>query len=247
MNISSWSGRSIITSYPSVNYPTREITEILNGIYGANGSTQILQRTGYQYSLRMSPQSTRMLSFSHEWHRLLGSWARWNPDQLFFRVIPTTPPTLAELALEPELIKSITPNQGVVYVTGATGSGKSTLLAAIIREVAERSDSHRKILTYESPIEFVYDNINKPNAIVSQTEVPRHIPSFSQGVRNALRRNPKLILIGEAPDPQTIQAVIEAGLTGHPVYTTVHSNGVAETMRRLLTAWPSESGERTYY
>ena len=103
----------------------------------------------------------------------------------------------------------------------------------LIKELAEQPDSHRKILTYEAPIEFVYDALDTPTAIVSQSEIPRHLPTFAAGVRNALRRKPRLILVGEARDTETISAVLEAALTGHPVYTTLHSNGVAETIRRL--------------
>jgi defect-in-organelle-trafficking protein DotB len=142
--------------------------------------------------------------------------------------------------LPKEVLDAIAPNDGVVYVTGATGSGKSTLLASIIKEIAEQTDSNRKILTYEAPIEFVFDSIEKPSAIVSQSEIPRHLPSFAAGVRNALRRKPRLILVGEARDAETISAVIEAALTGHPVYTTLHANGVAETIRRLVGTFPRE-------
>ena len=136
--------------------------------------------------------------------------------------------------------KALAPDQGVVYVTGATGSGKSTLLAAIIRHLVEKEEGNCKVLTYEAPIEFVYDDIQMPSSIVSQAEIPRHLASFAAGVRNALRRKPGLILVGEARDAQTISAVIEAALTGHPVYTTLHSNGVAETIRRLVTSFPAD-------
>ena len=144
------------------------------------------------------------------------------------------------MELPPDIKEAIAPYQGVVYVTGATGSGKSTLLASIIRHLAENEESNRKILTYEAPIEFVYDGLEMPNSIVSQSEIPRHLPSFAAGVRNALRRKPRLILVGEARDQETMSAVLEAALTGHPVYTTLHSNGVAETMRRLVTTFPAD-------
>jgi defect-in-organelle-trafficking protein DotB len=133
-----------------------------------------------------------------------------------------------------------------VYVTGATGSGKSTLLASIIREIVEDSKCNRKVLTYEAPIEFVYDSIKKPTAVVSQSEIPRNLASFADGVRNALRRKPRLILVGESRDTETISAVIEAALTGHPVYTTLHTTGVPETIRRLVGSFPAEErGGRT--
>ena len=160
--------------------------------------------------------------------------------QITIRTIPSTPPALDDLALPNTITDAIAPNEGIVYVTGATGSGKSTLLAAIIRTLAEKPESHRKILTYEAPIECVYDEIQTPTAIISQSEVPRHIPTFAEGVRNALRRKPHLILVGEARDPETINAALEAALTGHPVYTTLHSNGVAETIRRLVGSFPRE-------
>src|SRR5207253_9859737 len=116
----------------------------------------------------------------------------------------------------------------------------STLLASIIRHIAENPESHRKILTYESPIEFVYDSVETVSAIVSQSEIPRHLPDFASGVRNALRRKPRLILVGEARDAETISAVIDAALTGHPVYTTLHSNGVADAVRRMISTFPAE-------
>jgi len=153
---------------------------------------------------------------------------------------------LANLGLQEDILNDIAPEDGVIYVTGATGSGKSTLLSAIIRYIAEKPDANRKILTYESPIEFVYDNLDVVSSIISQSEIPKHLPSFAAGVRNALRRKPRLILVGESRDYETINAVLEAAMTGHPVYTTLHSNGVAETMRRLVGSFgPDERRGKT--
>ncbi len=217
-----------------------EVGEILNAIYGPNGTTQILSGHDVDTHYEFHPTRTERYRF-----RVNGTGCQvegHDAIQITLRTIPSTPPKLADLGLEPEVLEAIAPYQGVVYVTGATGSGKSTLLASIIRDIIEKEDSNRKVLTYESPIEFVYDSIEKPSSIVSQSEIPRHLPSFAAGVRNALRRKPRLILVGEARDAETISAVLEAALTGHPVYTTLHSNGVAETMRRLVTSFPE--GER---
>jgi len=106
--------------------------------------------------------------------------------------------------------------------------------------LAEQTESHRKVLTYEAPIEFVFDEIQKISCVVSQSEIPRHLPSFADGVRNALRRKPRLILVGESRDKETISAALEAALTGHPVYTTLHTTGVPETIRRLVTSYPAD-------
>lgn len=215
-----------------------EVGELLNAIYGANGTTQLMRGQDLDTHYEVRPNRNERFRY-----RVNGTGCHVDGHegiQITIRTIPSYPPSLASLDLPPSIISAIAPNEGVIYVTGATGSGKSTLLAAIIKELAEDPDSHRKILTYESPIEFVYDEVNMPHAMVSQSEIPRHLPSFAAGVRNALRRKPRLILVGEARDPETITAVLEAALTGHPVYTTLHSNGVAETVRRLVNSFPSE-------
>lgn len=218
-----------------------EVGDILNAIYGPNGTTQIL--SGKDVDTHYEFRPTRTTRFRY---RVNGSGCMvegFDGIQITLRSIPTTPPLLESLNLEPGILRAIAPHDGCVYVTGATGSGKSTLLASIIRHLCENSDGNRKILTYEAPIEFVYDEIDMPSSIVSQSEIPRHLPSFAAGVRNALRRKPMMIMVGEARDEETITAVLEAALTGHPVYTTLHTNGVAETIRRLVNAIPSEERE----
>lgn len=215
-----------------------EVGELLNGIYGPNGTTQILSGKDVDTHYEVRPSRAERYRY-----RVNGTGCQVEGHdglQLTLRSIPALPPTLESLNLEPELLANIAPDEGVVYVTGSTGSGKSTLLAAIIRYITEQEQGHRKVLTYESPIEFVFDSVAKPSSVVSQSEIPRHLPNFAAGVRNALRRKPRLILVGEARDPETISAVMEAALTGHPVYTTLHSNGVSEVMRRLVTTFPSD-------
>jgi defect-in-organelle-trafficking protein DotB len=215
-----------------------EVAEILNLIYGPNGSAQILSGVDIDTHYEFRPNRNERYRFRVNATGCLVEGH--DAIQISFRTIPSTPPKMSDLNLESSLVDALAPAQGIVYVTGATGSGKTTLLAAIIRDLAEKTDSHRKILSYEAPIEFVYDTITMPSAIVSQSEIPRHLPSFAAGVRNALRRKPRLILVGEARDPETISASIEAALTGHPVYTTLHSNGVAETLRRLVNSFPAD-------
>ncbi len=215
-----------------------EVGEVLNEIYGPNGTTQIL--SGRDVDTHFEVRPNRVTRYRY---RVNGTGCLVEGHdglQLTLRTIPTTPPPLASMQLPADLVAAAQPEQGVVYVTCATGSGKSTLLASIIRDLAEHIDGHRKILTYEAPIEFVYDEINMPSSIISQSEIPRHLSSFAAGVRNALRRKPRAILVGEARDTETIEAVIEAALTGHPCYTTLHTNGVAETIRRLVGSFPNE-------
>lgn len=215
-----------------------ETGDLLNAIYGPNGTTQIMRGNDLDTHYEVRPSR-------HERFRYrvngVGCYVDGHEGiQITIRTIPSTPPDLASLQLPQAIIDSMAPQEGVVYITGATGSGKSTLLASIIKTLAEEPTGNRKILTYEAPIEFVYDNVVMPTSVVAQSEIPKHLPTFAEGVRNALRRKPRLILVGEARDPETISAVIEAALTGHPVYTTLHTNGVAETIRRLVGSFPQE-------
>lgn len=224
-----------VTRRPIAN---TEVGELLNSIYGPNGTAQLMSGKDLDTHYEIRPNRSDRYRF-----RINATACQIEGHdgiQITARTIPSDPPTLESMHLPQVVLDAITPEQGVVYITGATGSGKSTLLASVIRSIAEDVESHRKILTYESPIEFVYDNVQMVSALVSQSEIPRHLPSFAAGVRNALRRKPRLILVGEARDPETISAVMEAAMTGHPVYTTLHSNGVAETIRRLVTTFPSE-------
>lgn len=218
-----------------------EVSDILNHLYGPNGTTQIMRGTDLDTHYELRPERNERYRFRIN---ATGCYIDGHEGvQITIRSIPSTPPDLSDLQLPESIISALTPTDGVVYITGATGSGKTTLLAAIIKSLLVEPDSHRKILTYEAPIEFVYDHIQSFSSIVSQSEIPKHLPTFAAGVRNALRRKPHGILIGESRDTETIGALIEAALTGHPCWTTLHSNGVAETIRRLVGSFPQE--ERT--
>ncbi|ARB92408.1 Dot/Icm type IV secretion system ATPase DotB [Legionella longbeachae] len=215
-----------------------ELGDLINAIYGPNATTQLL--SGKDIDTHYEFRPNRGVRYRYRVNGTACLVEGHDAIQITLRTIPTTPPRLESMHLPEDVLEAIAPQEGIVFITGATGSGKSTLLASIIRQLIEFEDSHRKVLTYESPIEFVYDEIETISAVVSQSEIPRHLPSFADGVRNALRRKPRLIMVGECRDAETISAALEAALTGHPVYTTLHTSGVAETMRRLVTSFSGE-------
>lgn len=162
--------------------------------------------------------------------------------QITLRTIDGTPPDIKTFGVPDQIIKNVAPKQGMVIITGATGSGKSTLLAGVIRMLCEQPDGHRKILTYEKPIEYVYDEVDKPTTSISQTEIGKHLKTFEDGIVNALRRKPSIILVGEMRDKEAIAEGVTAAMTGHLLYSTLHSNGVADTVRRMVNVFPE--GER---
>ena len=214
----------------------QEVSEIINHIYGPNATALIYSGRDLDtnYLVKLSEKE----QYRYRVNITACTYSGYEGVQITLRTLSFEPPALATMNLSDTIQKNLTVPQGIFVVSGATGSGKSTLLASIIADLAKKEHSNLKILTYESPIEYVYDTIKKPNAIISQTEIPRYLPTFAAGIRNALRRKPGLILVGEARDKETIEAVIDAALTGHPVYTTVHSNGVADTLRRMVTIFP---------
>lgn len=215
-----------------------ELGDLINTIYGPNATTQLL--AGKDIDTHYEFRPNRGVRYRYRVNATACLVEGHDAIQITLRTIPTTPPSLSSMNLPQNILDAISPQEGIVFITGATGSGKSTLLASIIRELIETTDSNRKVLTYESPIEFVYDEIDTISSVVSQSEIPRHLPNFADGVRNALRRKPRLIMVGECRDAETISAALEAALTGHPVYTTLHTSGVAETMRRLVTSFSGE-------
>lgn len=153
-----------------------------------------------------------------------------------FRVIPTNVHTLAELGL-PDKLKEISLSEnGLVLVTGPTGSGKSTTLAAMVNEVnISASPSH--IITIEDPIEYIHEN---DRSIIDQREVGTHTLSFQNALRSALREDPDVILVGEMRDLETIALALTAAETGHLVFATLHTNGAAASIDRIIDAFPTD-------
>ena len=167
---------------------------------------------------------------------------RWGMG-LSLRVLPEDIPDLDALGIEAEIVDALQLGAGICLVTGLPGSGKSTILAAAMRRLLERGLG--KVQTFESPIEFPLDGVKAEAAFIEQTEVPTHVGSFAEGLRAALRRRPAAVMVGEARDRETIEAVVNAADYGIAVYATAHVVGVAAAIRRLLTAFPpNERAER---
>lgn len=233
--------------YPATYRPldAADMSVILHKIYGPEAQARLASGTDLDLSYEVRPDRYTRFRFRVNITPILAKGR--DAAQVTMRVLPNEPPTMKELNIEKEVIDNWAPRQGIVIITGPTGSGKSTLLAAGNRMLLERMSGCGKMLTYEAPIEYVYDTIKSPRSLVAQTEIPRHLPDFSEGVRNALRRKPNIILVGEARDRETISAAIEAAQTGHAVYTTTHTMGVANTVQRMVSSFdPKERSERAY-
>ena len=166
---------------------------------------------------------------------------------LVFRIHPNVPPELAALGIPAALEKVLLGvRKGLVLVTGPTGSGKTTLLAATVRRILEDPERHDVVLTVESPIEFLYDDVTLCHSVIAQSQIGRHLPSWPRAVRNGLRRGPTTLLIGESRDADTMAATLEACLTGHLTFTTLHTTGVPATISRMVRMFPEGTRETAY-
>lgn len=149
------------------------------------------------------------------------------------RMIPSTLLTLEQIGLPPSIKELLFKPRGLILVTGPTGSGKSTTLASMIDVINQERGVH--VVTVEDPIEFYHTS---KKSLVTQREVGSDVPSFAEAIRRALRQDPDVILVGEMRDLETIGAAITAAETGHLVFGTLHTTGAAETIDRIVGAFP---------
>lgn len=149
------------------------------------------------------------------------------------RVIPTVIPDFASLGLPPQLGELAALKDGIVLVTGPRGSGKSSTLACLLDRINEQQTCH--IITIEDPIEFLH---NHKRGTVHQRELHSDTPNFAQALRAALRQAPKIILVGELRDRETMEVMLEAAETGHVVLSSLNAPDAAKTVDRIVTSFP---------
>ena len=152
---------------------------------------------------------------------------------IVMRVIPKSIPSFDELKLPRNWPDIADIKNGIVLVTGPTGSGKSSTLAAILDRINETKAYH--ILTIEDPVEFMHRH---KRSIVHQRELHSDTPSFALALRAALRQAPKVILVGEMRDKETIEIALEAAETGHLVLSTLHTTDASKTVERIIGVFP---------
>jgi twitching motility protein PilT len=152
-----------------------------------------------------------------------------------FRRIPYVIKSVESLELPPVLLDFCDLPMGLVLITGPTGSGKSTSLAGLIQHITQNRAVH--VITIEDPMEFLFtDDL----ASISQREVGTDTISFSEALRNAMRQDPDVIMVGEMRDPETVATVITAAETGHLVFSTLHTNTAPQTIDRILDTFPAD-------
>jgi twitching motility protein PilT len=202
-----------------------EMSRMLSEVCGPTRWKSFLERGDLDFAYEMNEAARFRCNFLKQVH---GYGA-------VFRIIPTKIATLEELGV-PTVIKRFAHLRGgLVLVTGPTGSGKSTTLAALIDYI--NTNMARHIITIEEPIEFVHDN---KMSVLTQREVPDDTPSFSAGLKNALREDADVVLVGEMRDLETIALALTAAETGLLVFGTLHTNNSRKTVDRMIDVFPAD-------
>lgn len=173
------------------------------------------------------------INFASEGRFRANAFTTINGPAAAFRSIPSKVETIEELRLPKILEQFAYLNKGLVLVTGPTGSGKSTTLAAIIDHINQNQSRH--IITIEDPIEFVH---RSNHSLINQREVGSHTKSFSSALRNSLREDPDVILVGELRDLETVRLALTAAETGHLVFATLHTSSASKTIDRIIDVFP---------
>ncbi|MBI1380153.1 MAG: PilT/PilU family type 4a pilus ATPase [Planctomycetaceae bacterium] len=170
----------------------------------------------------------------------LNAYKQMGEPALVLRRVSDKPPRLENLCLPTgELQKIGAKKRGIVLVTGIAGSGKSTTLAGMIQYMNQHTERH--VITLEDPVELIF---TEDRCVISQREVGTDVPTFSAGLRHALRQSPDVILIGEMRDGETVQAALDATETGHLVMSTLHTVNAAQSVERIISFFPNEQHQQ---
>jgi twitching motility protein PilT len=156
-----------------------------------------------------------------------------------FRFVPPLVPTLASLALPPEIERATQHHQGLVVITGPTGHGKTSTLAALV-DIINRGTTHH-VITVEDPVEYLH---HRKKAMISQREVGTHTASFASALKASLREDPDVIVVGELRDTETVRMALAASETGHLVLGTMNTPSAAKTIDRLVDLFPPDDQQQ---
>jgi defect-in-organelle-trafficking protein DotB len=220
-----------------------EIYQMLNWLTASETSAALIQQGKEavgRYSITHPDQrDTRgeKMRFNFRVNARAGMHLNSKSIQVALRSIASKVPTPEEVGLEPELVNAATNMvDGGLYCTGMTGSGKSTTFAAIMGRILTGNTSIKgNIFTLDRPIEYTFDTVDSEHSIVHQIEIGPNCESFAAGIESAMRHKPKLIVVGETRDRETMDAASAASESGHPMYTTKHVSDVQTIFSRGLS------------
>lgn len=234
-------GRIVVVGNRPLELDT--VSNILNGMYKSSAAATLQKGDDHNFTYPVRKDRTTVYRFRVNGTGTLGMYSSPVGVDVTMRAIAQIPPTMDQLKVPQELRQLLFPRTGLVIVGGATGSGKSTLLGSVIRYILTAPEG-RRVLSYESPIEFDFRAIQNRTGRIAQSDVYIMLKDYAHATANSLRRHPNDILLGEARDAETIQGAIHNAETGHRVYSTVHVNSVGEMITRMVGVFPHQDQPR---
>jgi defect-in-organelle-trafficking protein DotB len=213
-----------------------EIAGIANHLYGADGTARLQGGRAFDVAYSISRSRSDRLRFRLNATPIRSS--RSHAANIVLRPIPEMPPPLEQQLVEPGILDAFRPREGMVIVSGATGSGKSTLIAGFSMAKLLDPRGNYNINEGAAPIEFMMDRVKSPSSTMTQTEIPRDLPTFEDFIIGCMRREPTDIIVGECRDGPTMTAAVQAAISGHVLTTTIHASDVPLTMQRIASLCP---------
>lgn len=219
------------------------VEHILNEMHKVSSSATLQEGIDHNFTYPVKKDRRTTYRFRVNATAAMGMYSNPVGIDVTMRSIAQIPPTLDQLGVPDDLRSALFPRTGCVIIGGATGSGKTTLLGGVAREVLT-DPSGKRVLTYESPIEFDFRAIPGRTGRIAQSDVYINLKNYAHATANALRRHPDVIILGEARDKETIEGAVHNAETGHAIYTTVHVNSVSEMLGRMAGVFPADERPR---
>lgn len=208
---------------PSQVLTQEKVSQLFTEILQENQKKQLVNYLDIDFSYTHTTGNRFRINIFHKQGQLAGA----------FRLIPSKIRTITDLGM-PSILQDFTSvANGLVLITGPTGSGKSTTIASVIQEINLTQARH--IITIEDPVEYLFP---RAKALVNQREVGKDVRSWTRGLREILREDPDVVLVGEMRDYETIALTITAAETGHLVFSTLHTNSASQTIDRIIDVFP---------
>ncbi|MCA9379580.1 PilT/PilU family type 4a pilus ATPase [Candidatus Dojkabacteria bacterium] len=208
---------------PSQVLTQEKVSQLFTEILQENQKKQLMNYLDIDFSYTHTTGNRFRINIFHKQGQLAGA----------FRLIPSKIRTITDLGMPSILQDFTTVANGLVLITGPTGSGKSTTIASVIQEINLTQARH--IITIEDPVEYLFP---RAKALVNQREVGKDVRSWTRGLREILREDPDVVLVGEMRDYETIALTITAAETGHLVFSTLHTNSASQTIDRIIDVFP---------
>lgn len=231
-------GRMIKASNRPLN--DEELRQLLGGMTSPSSLAMLASANPVNRAVSISPENLRNINYRFRLNAVKCRVGRYLGGlQVTMRSIPDMPPDIKNIGMQKEIMENLFPENGLCLFVGVTGSGKTTSLFAALRHIAETMPD-KKIATAEDPVEFTFEKVKCSGMMPTQIEIGDDLTSYKQCIQEAMRRAAEVLLIGECRKMEEFGAMVDAALSGHATYSTLHAETVDQTINRILNMFPFE-------